>query len=111
MAIFGSRLAWQPDKRCPVRGAVEPFHRFARHTLRARHGRRAVTRVTVNQRELVERAQRGDHDAFAMLAGASIARLDAAARMILRDQELARGAVQEGVIRAWRTQPTIRGAA
>ena len=34
----------------------------------------------MNQRELVERAQRGDHDAFAVLAGASIARLDAASR-------------------------------
>ena len=30
----------------------------------------------MNQRELVERAQRGDQDAFAVLAGASIARLD-----------------------------------
>ena len=31
------------------------------------------------QRDLVERAQRGDHDAFAILAGATIGRLDAAA--------------------------------
>jgi hypothetical protein len=33
----------------------------------------------VDQRELVERAQRGDHDAFAVLAGLFVARLDAAA--------------------------------
>lgn len=62
----------------------------------------------MDQRALVERAGRGDHDAFAMLAGASIARLDAAARLILRDPELARDAVQEGFIRAWRSLPTLR---
>jgi RNA polymerase sigma-70 factor, ECF subfamily len=62
----------------------------------------------VDQRELVERARRGDHDAFAVLAGAHIARLDAAARLILRDPELARDAVQEGFIRAWRSLPTLR---
>jgi RNA polymerase sigma-70 factor (ECF subfamily) len=62
----------------------------------------------VDQRELVERARQGDHDAFALLAGASIARLDAAARLILRDPELARDAVQEGFIRAWRNLPALR---
>jgi RNA polymerase sigma-70 factor (ECF subfamily) len=62
----------------------------------------------VDQRELVERAQRGDHDAFAVLAGAFAARLDGAARLILRDQDLARDAVQEGFIRAWRNLPTLR---
>ena len=36
----------------------------------------------MDQRALVERARQGDHDAFAVLAGASIARLDAAARLI-----------------------------
>jgi RNA polymerase sigma-70 factor, ECF subfamily len=65
-------------------------------------------RVTVDQRELVERAKRGDHDAFAVLAGAFVARLDAAARLILRDHELARDAVQEGFIAAWRNLPTLR---
>jgi RNA polymerase sigma-70 factor (ECF subfamily) len=65
-------------------------------------------RVAVDQRELVERAQRGDHDAFAVLAGLFVARLDAAARMILRDHELARDAVQEGFLRAWRNLPTLR---
>ena len=54
---------------------------------------------------LVERARQGDHDAFAVLAGAAIARLDAAARLILRDPELARDAVQEAFIRAWRDLP------
>ncbi len=32
------------------------------------------------QRDLVERARKGDHDAFAALAGATAGRLDAAAR-------------------------------
>jgi len=62
----------------------------------------------VDQRGLVERAQRGDHDAFAVLAGAAIARLDAAARLIVRDHDLARDAVQEGFVRAWRNLPTLR---
>lgn len=62
----------------------------------------------MDQRALVERAQRGDHDAFASLAGVAVARLDAAARLILRDRELARDAVQEVLIRAWRDLPTLR---
>jgi RNA polymerase sigma factor (sigma-70 family) len=62
----------------------------------------------VDQRGLVERAQGGDHDAFATLAGAAIARLDAAARLILRDNELARDAVQEAMVRSWRDLPTLR---
>jgi len=62
----------------------------------------------VDQRGLVEQAQRGDHDAFATLAGDAIARLDAAARLILRDPELARDGVQDGYLRAWRTLPALR---
>ena len=56
----------------------------------------------MDQRGLVERAREGDHDAFAELVHGSIARLDTAARLILRDPELARDAVQEGLLRAWR---------
>ena len=62
----------------------------------------------MDQRDLVERAKRGDHDAFAVLAGAAVARLDAAARLILRDPELARDAVQDGFLRAWRDLPALR---
>ena len=62
----------------------------------------------MQQRGLVERARQGDHDAFAVLAGAAIARLDAAARLILRDRELARDAVQDALIRAWRDLPGLR---
>jgi RNA polymerase sigma-70 factor (ECF subfamily) len=60
------------------------------------------------QRDLVERARRGDHDAFALLAGATIGRLDAAARLILRDPDRAQDAVQETLVRCWRDLPTLR---
>jgi len=62
----------------------------------------------VDQRGLVERAQGGDHDAFATLVRAAITRLDTAARLILRDPELARDAVQDGLIRAWRDLRRLR---
>ena len=62
----------------------------------------------MGQRALVERARGGDHDAFAALVRASVARLDAAARLILRDRELAADAVQEAYIRAWRNLPGLR---
>jgi RNA polymerase sigma-70 factor (ECF subfamily) len=63
----------------------------------------------VDQRGLVEQAAReGDHDAFATLARAAAARLDAVARLILRDNELARDAVQEALVRAWRDLPGLR---
>ena len=57
--------------------------------------------MTVDQRRLVEQARHGDHDAFAELVRGAVARLDTAARLILRDPELARDAVQEGMFRAW----------
>ncbi len=60
------------------------------------------------QRDLVERARKGDHDAFAELAGAAISRLDAAAWLILRDPEQAKDAVQNTLVRAWRDLPTLR---
>ena len=60
------------------------------------------------QRDLVERARRGDHDAFSVLAGATIGRLDAAARLILKDPSLAQDAVQETLVRCWRDLPTLR---
>ena len=62
----------------------------------------------MSQRELVERAGRGDHDAFATLLRASIGRLEAVAGLVLRDHELARDAVQDAFIRAWRDLPGLR---
>jgi RNA polymerase sigma factor, sigma-70 family len=60
------------------------------------------------QRDLVERARKGDHDAFAELAGAAISRLDGAAWLMLRDAEQAKDAVQNALVRAWRDLPTLR---
>ena len=60
------------------------------------------------QRDLVERARQGDHDAFAELAAAAISRLDSAAWLILRDLEGAKDAVQNTLVRAWRDLPTLR---
>jgi RNA polymerase sigma-70 factor (ECF subfamily) len=59
-------------------------------------------------RDLVERARRGDHDAFAELAGAAISRLDATAWLMLRDKDRATDAVQNALVRAWRDLPTLR---
>jgi RNA polymerase sigma factor (sigma-70 family) len=60
------------------------------------------------QRDLVERARKGDHDAFAELAATAISRLDGAAWLILRDADQAKDAVQNALVRAWRDLPTLR---
>lgn len=62
----------------------------------------------MDQRTFVERAQRGDRDAFAVLARAAAPQMDAAARLITRDRDLARDAVQEALIRAWRDLRRLR---
>jgi len=62
----------------------------------------------VDQRGYVERAGQGDHDAFATLVRDSISELESVARLILRDPELARDAVQEAYLRAWRNLPGLR---
>jgi RNA polymerase sigma-70 factor (ECF subfamily) len=62
----------------------------------------------VVQRELVEQARRGDHDAIAALAAAALPRLDAIARLILRDPDRAKDAVQEALVRAWRDLRSLR---
>jgi RNA polymerase sigma-70 factor, ECF subfamily len=62
----------------------------------------------VDQTALVERASQGDHEAFGILVGVRLARLDTAARLILRDPELARDAVQEATLRAWRSLRGLR---
>ena len=60
------------------------------------------------QRDLVERARKGDHDAFAELAGAAISRLDATAWLMIRDADRATDAVQNALVRAWRDLPALR---
>ena len=65
----------------------------------------------MDQHGLVDRARQGDRHAFAELIRASGARLDATARLILRDPDLAQDAVQETLIRAWRSLPGLRDPA
>lgn len=62
----------------------------------------------MDQSGLVERAREGDRQAFAELIRLAGARLDATARLILRDPDLAQDAVQETLIRAWRSLPGLR---
>jgi RNA polymerase sigma-70 factor (ECF subfamily) len=60
------------------------------------------------QAELVERAIRGDQDAFASLAAQSIDRCYALAYRILRDPHRAQDATQQALIGVWRDLPTLR---
>src|SRR5438270_836751 len=86
------RAGVRPDARFFVNREPDSLPR--RHTLYAGQ-RRACRGVGVDQRLLVERAKQGDHDAFAQLVDASVVRLDAAARLILRN---ARRAPRDGQI-------------
>ncbi len=58
--------------------------------------------------DLVERAARGDRDAFDLLVSDAVDRLYAMARLILRDADLAEDAVQEALIHCWRELPRLR---
>jgi len=60
--------------------------------------------------ELVQRAQRGDHEAFDALATAAYHRLYAMARRILRDGYAAEDAVQDALVKAWRDLRGLRDA-
>jgi RNA polymerase sigma-70 factor, ECF subfamily len=62
------------------------------------------------QTELVDRARRGDREAFGVLAGGAVDRLYAIARLVLRDTELAEDATQDALVRAWRDLPSLRDA-
>ena len=60
------------------------------------------------QRDLVEAARLGDHEAFEVLAASAGDRLYAIARLTLRDAHLAEDAVQDALVHAWRNLPTLR---
>jgi RNA polymerase sigma-70 factor (ECF subfamily) len=60
---------------------------------------------------LVERAQRGDEEAFASLALACGDRLHAVAHRILRDTDLAEDATQQALLAIWRDLPQLRDPA
>jgi RNA polymerase sigma-70 factor (ECF subfamily) len=59
-------------------------------------------------RDLVEQAQHGDRDAFAILARTHGDRLMAIAHRILRDVGRAEDAVQQTLVIAWRELPGLR---
>jgi RNA polymerase sigma-70 factor (ECF subfamily) len=59
-------------------------------------------------RDVVERAMRGDHDAFGMLVTLTSDRMYAIATRILRDTHLAEDALQSSLITAWRELPRLR---
>ena len=62
------------------------------------------------ERDLVERARRGDRDAFAALVHQVSDRLFAVAHRILRDADLAEDALQNALVTAWRKLPHLRDA-
>jgi RNA polymerase sigma-70 factor (ECF subfamily) len=59
-------------------------------------------------RDLVEQAQHGDREAFAILARTRGDRLFAIAQRILRDVHRAEDAVQQTLVIAWRELPRLR---
>ena len=59
-------------------------------------------------RDLVEQAQRGDREAFAILARTRGDQLFGIARRIVRDVGLAEDAVQQALVIAWRELPRLR---
>jgi RNA polymerase sigma-70 factor, ECF subfamily len=99
-------MGW--DAMVPRRPSLERSGRVASPYSLSAAGRPRRTPRRRMQRELVERARHGDHDAFAELAGAAISRLDSAAWLMLRDPEQAKDAVQNALVRAWRDLPTLR---
>jgi RNA polymerase sigma-70 factor (ECF subfamily) len=60
------------------------------------------------QIELVERARRGDQEAFSALAAAHVDRCYALAVRILRDPHRAQDATQQALFGAWRDLPNLR---
>jgi RNA polymerase sigma-70 factor, ECF subfamily len=59
-------------------------------------------------RDVVERAMRGDREAFGVLVVHTSDRMYAIATRILRDTELAEDALQSALLTAWRQLPTLR---
>jgi len=60
------------------------------------------------RQDLVERAQRGDREAFGELAANEIDHMLVIARLVLRDPDLAEDAVQDALVRCWKSLPQLR---
>ena len=58
--------------------------------------------------DLVVRAQRGDKDAYALIAAEIADRFLAVARRILRDRDLAEDATQQALLAVWQDLPRLR---
>lgn len=58
--------------------------------------------------DLIERAQRGDREAFDVLMLGAIDHLYSMARLIAQDADIAEDAVQESLVRCWRALPSLR---
>jgi RNA polymerase sigma-70 factor (ECF subfamily) len=97
MALDPATSAWLDRPRAGV--ATEPV-RVARVDVRGSE--------CLMQRELVERAQRGDADAFRGLVYEAGARLYAIAHRILRDPDRAQDALQQALIQMWDGLPGLR---
>src|SRR6185436_20000412 len=69
---------------------------------------RATERAERVDRDLVEQAQRGDREAFAILARSRGDVLFGIARRIVRDVDLAEDAVQQALVIAWRELTRLR---
>jgi RNA polymerase sigma-70 factor (ECF subfamily) len=57
---------------------------------------------------VIQRAQRGDQDAYALVAAQSSDRLYAIALRLLRDVDAARDALQTALVQIWRDLPSLR---
>src|SRR5262247_476664 len=68
----------------------------------------ATDRGVEVDRDLVERARRGDREAFAVLVHQVSGSLYAVAYRILRDTGLAEDALQNALVLAWRQLPRLR---
>ena len=62
-------------------------------------------------RDLVERAQQGDREAYELLARGAARRLFLIASRILRDADAAEDAVQHTLVTIWRDLPSLRDPA
>jgi len=69
----------------------------------------AASGSTTDEREYVERAQAGDHQAFRVLVERYQDRAFRLARRVLRDEEAARDAVQEALLKAYGSLGRFQG--
>ena len=71
----------------------------------------AMMRMRGVDTELVRQAQRGDREAFGLIAADVATRFLAVSRRILRDLDLAEDATQQALVAIWRDLPQLRDPA